>query len=539
MRVPQVCQQLEGKLIASCQAHEGDVFRDPQLIARFAEAALAGGAAGIRANGAADIRAIRRITRAPILGIEKVVLQDGKVLITPSVEAARALVEAGADMIAVDATLRGQHYGALERIRQIKEELAVPVLADIATVEEALTAAGAGADFVLSTMRGYTPETAHVAAFESSFIEQVARVCPVPVLAEGRIHTPQEARDAITAGAFAVVVGTAITRPRDITRAFAQAIEKQSALRQARLSFLGIDLGGTNTKAGIVSSSGKLLLKCSVPTPAMAGRAALLDHLKRVAQDLFERAGEMECPTAGLGVATAGWVDTDTGTIAYATGNLPGWTGAPVAEELHACLRLPVAVENDANALAVAERHFGAGSGLRDFICITLGTGVGGGCYVAGKLNRGAHYFANAFGHLTVVPGGLPCTCGQFGCLEAYCNAAALERYAGGSFGSAEQIIAASRAGDARAAAAIRSLSQYLAQGCSSLIQLLDPEALILSGGVAQNNPLLLKALSEELAAILPAWNERQLRIIGSPLGYYGGVLGAAAVAMERLFCAL
>lgn len=417
MRVPQVCRQLEGKLIASCQAAEGDVFRDPQLIARFAEAALAGGAAGIRANGAADIRAIRRITRAPILGIEKVLLEDGKVLITPSLEAARALVEAGADMVAVDTTLRGQRHGALERIRRIKEELAVPVLADIATVEEALTAARAGADFVLSTMRGYTPETAHVAGFEPSFIEQVVRVCPVPVLAEGRIHTPQEARDAIAAGAFAVVVGTAISRPHDITRAFAEAIEKQSVLRQANLTFLGIDLGGTNTKAGIVSSSGKLLLKCSFRTPAMAGRAALLDHLKRVAQDLLERAAGMG-PTAGLGVATAGWVNTDTGTIAYATGNLPGWTGAPVADELHRCLRIPVSVENDANALAVAEKHFGAGSGLRDFVCITLGTGVGGGCYVAGRLNRGAHYFANAFGHINIVPGGLPCTCGKCGCLR-------------------------------------------------------------------------------------------------------------------------
>jgi predicted NBD/HSP70 family sugar kinase len=102
---------------------------------------------------------------------------------------------------------------------------------------------------------------------------------------------------------------------------------------------------------------------------------------------------------------------------------------------------------------------------------------------------------------------------------------------------SAPPTRSAVHAGDARAVAAIRSFGKYLAQGCCSLIQLLDPEALILSGGVAQNNPLLLQALSEELAAIVPAWNERQLRIVGSPLGYYGGVLGAAAVAMEKLFC--
>jgi predicted NBD/HSP70 family sugar kinase len=102
---------------------------------------------------------------------------------------------------------------------------------------------------------------------------------------------------------------------------------------------------------------------------------------------------------------------------------------------------------------------------------------------------------------------------------------------------SAEEIIAAGNAGDARAIAATRSFSKYLAQGCCSLIQLLDPEALILSGGVAQNNPMLLQALGEKLAVIVPAWKERELMIVGSPLGYYGGVLGAAAVAMERLFC--
>jgi glucokinase len=112
-----------------------------------------------------------------------------------------------------------------------------------------------------------------------------------------------------------------------------------------------------------------------------------------------------------------------------------------------------------------------------------------------------------------------------------------LVRYAAGNFSCVEDIIAAGHAGDARAVAAIRSFSKYLAQGCCSLIQLLDPEALILSGGVAQNNPMLLRALGEELAVIVPAWKERELIIVGSPLGYYGGVLGAAAVAMERLFC--
>lgn len=215
---------LRGKLIVSCQALPGEVFRAPELVALFARAAVVGGAAGIRANGPEDIGAIRQVVDVPIVGIQKCIMDDGQKLITPSLESARALVEAGAGMVALDAGARGQRFGALKRIRRIREELNVPALADIATVEEALAAADAGADAVLSTMRGYTPETEHAKAFDPRFIEELARRVGVPVIAEGRIHTPAQARDAIAAGAFAVVVGTAITRPQQITEMFVAAM---------------------------------------------------------------------------------------------------------------------------------------------------------------------------------------------------------------------------------------------------------------------------------------------------------------------------
>jgi predicted NBD/HSP70 family sugar kinase/putative N-acetylmannosamine-6-phosphate epimerase len=534
MSVPSPCEKLEGKLIASCQAPAGDVFSHPELIARFAQAALAGGAAGIRANGPSNVSAVRQITDAPILGIQKVVMDDGTVLITPSVETARDLVRAGADMIALDATTRGQGYGALERIRQIKRELRVPVLADVSRTEEAIAAAQAGADFVLSTLRGYTAETAHIGRFEPSFIEELARLCPVPAIAEGRIHTPEDARRAMAAGAFAVVVGTAITRPAEIARRFSAVVQKQWVARNTKRTVLGIDLGGTNTKLGIVSAQGELLFRSSACTPAFAGREVLLDHLKKLGRDLLDRAKEMGyCPDA-LGVATAGWVNACTGTVVYATENLPGWTGAPVGHELYDSLGIPVAVENDANAFAVAEKHFGAGREFRDFICITLGTGVGGGCFIGGRLNRGAHFFANALGHINVIPNGLPCTCGNHGCLEAYCNAAALLRYAGDRFQTVEEIIADGNSGETLATRAILTFAKYLGQGCCSLVQVLDPEALILSGGLVQNNSVLIETLEAELADRISAYKQRKLTIRASPLGYYGGVLGAAAIALER-----
>lgn len=149
-------------------------------------------------------------------------------LITPTFDSARELVEAGADMIALDVTSRGRDLGALERLQRIRAELKVPVLADIATTEEALAAAAAGADAVLSTMRGYTDDTAHVGSFDCDFIRELVRVSPVPVIAEGMIQTPEQARAALDAGAYAVIVGSAITRPVTIARRFACAIENSN-----------------------------------------------------------------------------------------------------------------------------------------------------------------------------------------------------------------------------------------------------------------------------------------------------------------------
>lgn len=214
------------RLIVSCQAREGEPFRDPSSMARFAIAAVDGGAAAIRAEGPENIRAIRAAVPVPIIGIRKIRQSDGERLITPTFEVAQELVEAGATMIALDVTTRGRRLGAIERLRRIRSELAVPVLADIATVDEALTAADAGADFVLSTLRGYSEDTSHVSEFDAGFIRALARQSPAPVIAEGMIETPEQARAALDAGAYAVVVGSAITRPTTIARRFAAALEQ-------------------------------------------------------------------------------------------------------------------------------------------------------------------------------------------------------------------------------------------------------------------------------------------------------------------------
>jgi Transcriptional regulator/sugar kinase len=166
---------------------------------------------------------------------------------------------------------------------------------------------------------------------------------------------------------------------------------------------------------------------------------------------------------------------------------------------------------------------------------VTLGTGVGGACYSRGGLNRGAHFFANALGHIPIQHEGLPCTCGLRGCLEVYANAAALVRYAGNRFRTAEDVIRAANCGEDRAREALRTYASYLATGIASIVHLLDPSVVILSGGIAQDNPLLIAELEVRLAGMLIAPSQRALEVRLSPLGYYGGVLGAAAVAIEKI----
>ena len=533
--LPEVCQKLREQLIVSCQAPEGDVFHGPDAMARFAVAARQGGAAGIRANGVADVTAIRRAVALPIIGIQKTHFPEGGWLITGSFEAAKDLVAAGADIIALDCTHRGQELGALDRVRRIRSELGVPVMADIATLDEALAAQQAGADLIATTLRGYTTETATVRSFEPAFVRLLVENLETPVVTEGRINTPEQAREALVAGAFAVVVGTAITAPREIARRFAWILELEREQRTRDRYFLGIDLGGTNTKSGIVSRKGELLHTTVVPTPAGGGRQVLLDHLKAVARQCMLTARQKDIPPSALGIATAGWVDFYTGRVAYATENLPGWTGTPIAEELEDCTGLPVAVENDANALALAESQFGVGRTVQNFVCLTLGTGVGGGCVICGRLNRGPHFFANALGHITLVPDGYPCTCGKRGCLEAYANAAALLRFAQGSFKTAEEVIAAGHAGDAGAAEAIRILAGHLSAGTASIIQILDPEMVILSGGIVENNPLLLRQFRDELQSRVSVWEHRNIQVQVSRLGYFSGVLGAVAAVLEKI----
>jgi len=226
---------IRGGLIVSCQALPDEPLHGSEIMACMAHAAEIGGAVAIRANGPGDVAAIRAITSLPIIGLYKVDIPGFDVYITPLVEHAEALVDAGADIVAVDATNRPHPEGTTaEFIAAVKAATGLPLLADISTYDEALAAQQAGADIISTTMSGYTPYSPQQSTPDLDLVRLLASTFgPVPpplgarglpVLAEGRISTPEEARAALDAGAFAVVVGGAITRPQQITARFVRGI---------------------------------------------------------------------------------------------------------------------------------------------------------------------------------------------------------------------------------------------------------------------------------------------------------------------------
>lgn len=214
--------ELRRGLIVSCQAGPHEPLYGPVFMAAMARAADAGGAVAIRANGPADIAAIRAAVAIPIIGIYKIALPGFEVRITPTLDHARQIAAAGTDLIALDATTRPRPGGltAAELIARVREATGRPVVADIATMEEGIAAAAAGADAVATTLSGYTGDSPAQNDPDYELIRQLAPVLPVPLIAEGRIATPEQAERALTLGAYAVVVGSAITRPQWITERF-------------------------------------------------------------------------------------------------------------------------------------------------------------------------------------------------------------------------------------------------------------------------------------------------------------------------------
>src|SRR6185437_13492051 len=239
------------------------------------------------------------------------------------------------------------------------------------------------------------------------------------------------------------------------------------------------------------------------PTQAWEGPEALMRRLIVMAADLRDRRPDV----AAIGVASAGQIDHRHGTVVYANQNLPGWTGMQIADRLSDALSLPVSVDNDVRALALAEAHWGAGTDSRVLLVAALGTGVGGAIVLDGQLFRGVGNSAGELGHIPVTASGPRCGCGNRGCLEAYAGgpriAAAYARATGTEVRDLRVVAGAAYNGDERALVAFAWAGRLLGRGIAGLANTLDPDRLVLGGGVAEVGDILLVPLRESLTSHL------------------------------------
>ncbi len=282
---------------------------------------------------------------------------------------------------------------------------------------------------------------------------------------------------------------------------------------------LGVDIGGTKIAAGLLAG-GNLHSRVEVATPA-ADLGELLRAIRDLVRPLVDQADS-------VGVCTPGYHDPRSGRISFAS-NLPALKDTDLAQELGSALGRPVTVGNDADAATLAEYRLGAAQGWDSVFYLTVSTGIGGGYMGPGGLLRGHTGTASEVGHLCVVPDGLACGCGARGCLEAHGSGTAIARQAsarGGLEVSTRQVFAAWQAGDRVASEVIQDAAAAVARGLAAVCQLLDPQGLLLGGGVAAGNPAFVDLVRQVLAGQLHNREVPELRV--AALGVDAGVIGAA-----------
>jgi glucokinase len=302
---------------------------------------------------------------------------------------------------------------------------------------------------------------------------------------------------------------------------------------------LGLDIGGTKLAAGVVDATGRTLSFLVTPSRPVEGARVGMDRLFALGARAVAQSTVDWSRIGAVGIGCGGPLDSGTGVLLEPP-HLPGWRDVPVTSWAEAEFGRPAVLDNDGTAGAAGEHRFGAGTGTRHLVYLTLSTGVGGGLVVDGRLYRGAAGNGGELGHVTVDRAGRPCRgCGRRGCLEAYASGTAIaERYreAGGDpAATAADVQVAAAAGEPLAVAVWQSTVDALVCGLTSIVNLLEPEVLVLGGGVTRAGEQLLGPVRAGVHATAMGPAARAVRVVRAELGDRVGVVGAAAIAYERL----
>ncbi len=314
--------------------------------------------------------------------------------------------------------------------------------------------------------------------------------------------------------------------------------------------YLGMDLGGSNISAALMDASGKIIRYEKTLTLADEGKKKLIQRIVMMGRKIQHDAGISRKEIKGIGMGVPGVLDLAQGVVKYSP-NLPGWRNVPLKKELEEALDLKVVLDNDANAAAFGEKWLGAGKDKQHVVVYTLGTGVGGGIIIGGQLVHGSCDGAGEMGHTTIVPDGPQCVCGNHGCLETLVSGTGIARRArelikagrksillrmcdGNLSGlTAKLVFLGARKGDKLANEVVEQTGVYLGIAVANMINLLNPELIIIGGGVSVAGDMLLRVIRQE--AKKRAFKElyRCTKIVKATLSDRAGVFGAVGIAIQ------
>lgn len=315
-------------------------------------------------------------------------------------------------------------------------------------------------------------------------------------------------------------------------------------MTEIRKYYIGIDLGGTFIKGGIVDVTGNIIVSDKVPTEREKGADGVALNISNLCKTLLASVNMSSSDIVGVGIGAPGMIDSTGGNVIFSA-NL-GWENFAISEEVEKRVGLPVRIANDANVAALGETKFGCGKNFKNTVMLTLGTGVGGGIVIDGRLFEGNMSAGAELGHSVIVAGGESCTCGRCGCLEAYASATALIRDTKRAMeankdskmwqiGSIDRVSGetafAYKDSDTAAKAVVDGYIEKLAVGITNIANEFRPEAVILGGGVCAEGDVLIKPLQELVDKEIFAGSKGpRVKIITATLGNSAGLLGAAAL---------
>jgi glucokinase len=320
----------------------------------------------------------------------------------------------------------------------------------------------------------------------------------------------------------------------------------QAVMTQDQTLFIGIDLGGTNIKGGLVDREGKIVSENTVPTGASEPAGHTLGKMTSLIEALMESAGGK---VAGVGIGAAGQVDHEKGVFIEGP-NVPNWKNVPVAREIQKAINRPVVLDNDAHVAALGEYAYGAGRGAAAMLMVTLGTGVGGGVVLDGRLYRGINNTAGEFGHTTIQHDGPVCACGRRGCVEAFIGTQGILRRAREKMMldrnsvlhgippnemEPRHVGEAAEKGDPAAQAVLRDIGEFLGAGVANVVNLLNIEKAVIGGGVSNAGEWIFESARERLAKDALTVPRGTVRLVRASLGNLAGIVGAAKLAMEAV----